>query len=143
MNELNSYFWLKNVFDELSFNNLPHGIIINGPQGIGKRVLAYQIAYFPHIFAGRRGTRSANNRNFESINVEGLVDTLRQSDKKVIHFQGLTCITFLSLCSLEIVYCGLSGITFFKKKQPKSLKFTKKSKKIEKNYLRSTNTGRI
>ena len=44
MNELNTYFWLKNIFDELNFNNLPHGIIINGPQGIGKRVLAYQIA---------------------------------------------------------------------------------------------------
>ena len=44
MNELNSYFWLNNIFDELNFDNLPHGIIINGPQGIGKRVLAYQIA---------------------------------------------------------------------------------------------------
>ena len=44
MSELNSYFWLKNIFDEINFNNLPHGIIVNGPKGIGKRVLARAIA---------------------------------------------------------------------------------------------------
>ena len=47
MSELNSYFWLKNIFDEINFNNLPHGIIVNGPKGIGKRVLASAIASKP------------------------------------------------------------------------------------------------
>lgn len=28
--------WLNDAFNKINFNNLPHGIIINGPAGIGK-----------------------------------------------------------------------------------------------------------
>ena len=36
--------WLKNSYNSINFKNLPHGIIINGPSGIGKNILANQIA---------------------------------------------------------------------------------------------------
>ena len=44
MNDLNSYIWLQKIFDNINFDNLPHGIIINGPRGIGKRILANAIS---------------------------------------------------------------------------------------------------
>jgi len=36
--------WLKDSYNSINFKNLPHGIIINGPSGIGKNILANQIA---------------------------------------------------------------------------------------------------
>ena len=36
--------WLSDVFDSINFENLPHGIIINGSTGIGKKILAKEIA---------------------------------------------------------------------------------------------------
>ena len=44
MNDLNSYIWLQKIFDNINFDNLPHGIIINGPRGIGKIILANAIS---------------------------------------------------------------------------------------------------
>jgi DNA polymerase-3 subunit delta' len=36
--------WLVNSFNSINFNNLPHGIIINGPKGVGKKLLATKIS---------------------------------------------------------------------------------------------------
>ena len=41
---LNQCKWLNDVFDSINFENLPHGIIINGSTGIGKKILAKEIA---------------------------------------------------------------------------------------------------
>ena len=41
---LNQCRWLNDVFDSINFENLPHGIIINGSSGIGKNILAKEIA---------------------------------------------------------------------------------------------------
>ena len=41
---LNQCRWLSDVFDSINFENLPHGIIINGSTGIGKKILAKEIA---------------------------------------------------------------------------------------------------
>ena len=41
---LNQCRWLNDVFDSINFENLPHGIIINGSTGIGKKILAREIA---------------------------------------------------------------------------------------------------
>ena len=41
---LEKYDWLKGIYNQINFNNLPHGIIINGPSGVGKKILAKQIS---------------------------------------------------------------------------------------------------
>jgi hypothetical protein len=41
---LNQCRWLNDVYDSINFESLPHGIIINGSTGIGKRILAKEIA---------------------------------------------------------------------------------------------------
>ena len=41
---LNQCRWLNVVYDSINFESLPHGIIINGSTGIGKKILAKEIA---------------------------------------------------------------------------------------------------
>ena len=41
---LEKYDWLKDIYNQINFNNLPHGIIINGPPGVGKKILAKKIS---------------------------------------------------------------------------------------------------
>ena len=41
---IEKYDWLKDTYNQINFNNLPHGIIINGPSGIGKKILAKEIS---------------------------------------------------------------------------------------------------
>ena len=41
---LNQCRWLNDVYDSINFESLPHGIIINGSTGIGKKILAKEIA---------------------------------------------------------------------------------------------------
>lgn len=36
--------WLNDIYNGINFNNLPHGIIISGPSGIGKKILANKIS---------------------------------------------------------------------------------------------------
>ena len=36
---LNQTKWLNEVYKKINFNNLPHGIILNGPEGLGKQFL--------------------------------------------------------------------------------------------------------
>ena len=35
--------WLKDIYSNINFDNIPHGIIISGPQGLGKKILAKEI----------------------------------------------------------------------------------------------------
>ena len=41
--EIENLFWINDIYKNLDFKSLPHGIIISGPDGIGKRVLANEI----------------------------------------------------------------------------------------------------
>ncbi len=41
---IEKYDWLNDIYKQINFNNLPHGIIINGPSGIGKKILAREIS---------------------------------------------------------------------------------------------------
>ena len=41
---IEKYDWLKDIYNQINFNNLPHGIIINGPSGTGKKILAKEIS---------------------------------------------------------------------------------------------------
>ena len=41
---IEKYDWLNNIYNQINFNNLPHGMIINGPSGIGKKILAKAIS---------------------------------------------------------------------------------------------------
>lgn len=41
---LNQCRWLYDIYDSINFEKLPHGIIINGSAGIGKKILAKEIA---------------------------------------------------------------------------------------------------
>ena len=36
--------WLDKIYKKINFNNLPHGIILNGPEGLGKFILGNEIA---------------------------------------------------------------------------------------------------
>ena len=41
---IEKYDWLNDIYKQINFSNLPHGIIINGPSGIGKKILAKEIS---------------------------------------------------------------------------------------------------
>ena len=41
---IEKYDWLNDIYNQINFNNLSHGIIINGPSGIGKKILAKEIS---------------------------------------------------------------------------------------------------
>ena len=41
---IEKYNWLKDIYNQINFNNLPHGMIINGPSGVGKKILAKEIS---------------------------------------------------------------------------------------------------
>ena len=42
--EISEYKWLNDIYKGINFKMLPHGIIISGPSGIGKKILAKQIS---------------------------------------------------------------------------------------------------
>ena len=41
---ISSLYWVDKIYESINFDNLPHGIIINGPNGIGKELLAIKIS---------------------------------------------------------------------------------------------------
>ena len=43
--EIENLFWINDIYKNINFKSLPHGIIISGPDGIGKRVLANAIIF--------------------------------------------------------------------------------------------------
>ena len=54
--------WLNKIYKKINFNNLPHGIILNGAQGIGKYILGNEIAK----------TLIVDNNDSKSINLFNL-----------------------------------------------------------------------
>ncbi len=42
--DISNLYWIDNIFDNINFNTLPHGIIINGPKGTGKEILSKKIS---------------------------------------------------------------------------------------------------
>ena len=42
--KLSDLDWLDNIYKSINLENLPHGIIINGPNGIGKEIFAKELA---------------------------------------------------------------------------------------------------
>ena len=41
---ISSLYWVDKIYESINFDNLPHGIVINGPNGIGKELLAIKIS---------------------------------------------------------------------------------------------------
>ena len=41
---IDSYPWLEKYYQAIKLVNLPHAIIINGPKGVGKKILSREIA---------------------------------------------------------------------------------------------------
>ena len=41
---ISNLYWIDKIYENINFDNLPHGIIINGPDGIGKELLATKIS---------------------------------------------------------------------------------------------------
>ena len=44
MMKLSDLKWLDDIFSKINFNTIPHGIIISGPEGLGKQLLAQEIS---------------------------------------------------------------------------------------------------
>ena len=44
MISIDNHSWLKEIFENIDFDKLPHGVIISGSKGLGKRILANEIA---------------------------------------------------------------------------------------------------
>ena len=43
--EISEFKWINDIYKSINFNKLPHGIIISGPIGIGKKILAKRISH--------------------------------------------------------------------------------------------------
>jgi len=41
---ISNLYWIDKIYENINFDNLPHGIIINGPDGLGKENLAIKIS---------------------------------------------------------------------------------------------------
>ena len=41
---ISNLYWIDKIYENINFDNLPHGIVINGPDGIGKEKLAIKIS---------------------------------------------------------------------------------------------------
>ena len=41
---ISNLYWIDKIYENINFDNLPHGIIINGPDGMGKELLAIKIS---------------------------------------------------------------------------------------------------
>ena len=42
--DINNLYWIDKIYESINFDNLTHGIIVNGPEGIGKEILALKIS---------------------------------------------------------------------------------------------------
>ena len=42
--KISEFEWLNDIYNGINFSKLPHGIIISGPEGIGKKLLATEIS---------------------------------------------------------------------------------------------------
>jgi hypothetical protein len=53
--------WLNDIFKTINFYNLPHGIIINGPSGVGKHILANKICEYIILNNSQRSSDDHKN----------------------------------------------------------------------------------
>ena len=70
--------WINNILSSLSFNNLPHGIIISGPDGIGKKILANAISSRLLI------NKTTNIENSDLVNSNSHPDYFYLNNEKVL-----------------------------------------------------------
>lgn len=70
--------WINNILSSLSFSNLPHGIIISGPDGIGKKILANAISSRLLI------NKTTNIDNSDLINSNSHPDYFYLNNEKVL-----------------------------------------------------------
>ena len=56
--------WLDKIYKKINFNNLPHGIILNGPEGLGKFILGNEIAR--NLIVNNNDSKSINLFNLNS-----------------------------------------------------------------------------
>tara|TARA_Y200000002_G_scaffold124570_1_gene102188 strand:- start:605 stop:1564 length:960 start_codon:yes stop_codon:yes gene_type:complete len=59
--EISEFKWLNDIYKGINFNMLPHGIIISGPLGIGKKILANKIS---QDLLENKNNNSENNNLF-------------------------------------------------------------------------------
>ena len=71
---MSNLYWINNIFDNINFKILPHGIIINGPRGIGKEILAKKIA----------SSLILGSDNFISSNLDNHPDFLLLKKDKIL-----------------------------------------------------------
>ena len=76
--------WLEDIFNNINLKNLPHGVIITGPEGLGKKLLAKEIA-----------TKLLLNKNSNEANID-LIDSENHPDLFLINKEKilLRLITF-------------------------------------------------
>ena len=70
--------WIINILSTLSFSNLPHGIIISGPDGIGKKILANAISSRLLI------NKTTNIENSDLVNSNSHPDFFYLNNEKVL-----------------------------------------------------------
>ena len=70
--------WIINILSSLSFSNLPHGIIISGPDGIGKKILANAISSRLLI------NKTTNIENSDLVNSNSHPDYFYLNNEKVL-----------------------------------------------------------
>ena len=70
--------WINNILSNLSFTNLPHGIIISGPDGIGKKILANAISSRLLI------NKTTNIDNSDLVNSNSHPDYFYLNNEKVL-----------------------------------------------------------
>ena len=70
--------WIKEILLNINFNNLPHGIIISGPDGIGKKILANDISSKLLI------NKTTNIDNIDLINSNSHPDYFYLNNDKVL-----------------------------------------------------------
>jgi len=70
--------WINNILSSLSFSNLPHGVIISGPDGIGKKILANAISSRLLI------NKTTNIENSDLVNSNSHPDFFYLNNEKVL-----------------------------------------------------------
>ena len=70
--------WINNILSTLCFSNLPHGIILSGPDGIGKKILANAISSRLLI------NKTTNIENSDLVNSNSHPDFFYLNNEKVL-----------------------------------------------------------
>ena len=62
---IDSYPWLEKYYQGIKLINLPHAVIINGPRGVGKKILSREIA---RLIISNEEDISSNNDHHSLMN---------------------------------------------------------------------------